>query len=316
MGRRLARGTYAVLLGVAFLGAWGREAWADPLYTVTNLGTSSISLLTANGNALEIDSTLAAAGGGNGFLTSSANGEGFVAVTNGQTTYPFTVTPTPVLTPGQGILANFPLGYGVPHEGGGPGQDNFSYIVHPIMNANGLAAAIDIVSGVGHSFSDLVYISQRNADGSWGPPQIIWSSGTTLYDSLLLGSGDVRTIGITNSNQILLGTTAWTSARRPDALLYDNNTHSLTDLLSLSPLSGKYYGLTPIAIDDRGRILLWTSALASNEEPRYLLLTPQGVPLDPINVPEPSSLAVMALAMAGFALRAAGFRAGSSPTPA
>jgi hypothetical protein len=46
--RRWLRGLYAVLIGLVLLGTSGREAWADPLFTVTDLGTSSVSLLSAS----------------------------------------------------------------------------------------------------------------------------------------------------------------------------------------------------------------------------------------------------------------------------
>src|SRR5947208_2109644 len=39
MGFRRLRGLYAVLLGLVLVGSSGREAWADPIYTITDLGT-------------------------------------------------------------------------------------------------------------------------------------------------------------------------------------------------------------------------------------------------------------------------------------
>jgi uncharacterized membrane protein len=41
MGLRRLRGMYAVLLSLVVLGSMSREAWADPLYTITDLGTLS-----------------------------------------------------------------------------------------------------------------------------------------------------------------------------------------------------------------------------------------------------------------------------------
>ena len=86
------------------------------------------------------------------------------------------------------------------------------------------------------------------------------------------------------------------------AVLYKIGTHSLINLSDYLLPQG-YHDLHPLAIDDQGRILLW-AAEGFNSAEYTLLLTPAGVTSDPIPLatPEPGSLAVMAVAMAGLAV--------------
>ena len=76
--RLLIFSTLALLTGLS-----GNLAKADPLYTVTNLGSGNITYTTASDG------------------TSSATTQ-YVSVSNGEVTYSFATTPDTVLVQGQG----------------------------------------------------------------------------------------------------------------------------------------------------------------------------------------------------------------------
>jgi hypothetical protein len=82
------------------------------------------------------------------------------------------------------------------------------------------------------------------------------------------------------------------------------NSHTLIDL-SAQLITLGYSNVNPIALDDDGRILL--SAISFSPSMNHLttdslLLTPDGLSSDPLEIPapEPGTLAVALLAIAGF----------------
>jgi hypothetical protein len=161
--------------------------------------------------------------------------------------------------------------------------------------------AIDTSGVYGHFGSQAAYSVQRNADGSWGQTNVIWYGTQQEGQGPIIGGTTIA--GINSHNQVL-GTMSLTAAYPlTNAVMYDINSHTLTNLSTLPALAG-YLNLLPVAIDDSGRILVQASPVAGGPE-QSLLLTPAGVSSDPLAVPapEPGSFAVMALAMAAFAVK-------------
>lgn len=176
----------------------------------------------------------------------------------------------------------------------------YSVTSNPLMNANGITVAIDSAGVYGHFGTESVNFAQRNADGTWGPLSNAWI-GTIQYGGGP-NVGGVTIAGINNLNQII-GTMTGTS-NLSNAVLYDIGSHTLTNLSTLPALAG-FLNIEPVAIDDLGRILVEASPAPGSavQTEQTLLLTPSGVPGNPIPAPEPGSFAVMALAVAAFAVR-------------
>src|SRR5262249_26233510 len=148
------------------------------------------------------------------------------------------------------------------------------------------------------------YYSQRNSDGSWGSPVVMWRGSTQFGQGPVIGGASIT--GINKINQGLGWVQPDGNYAVPQPLLYDINSHTLLNMARyLSPQPPPHPDIRPIAIDEQGRILLQTGLGVSADH--TVLLTPDGVSSDPIPLatPEPSSLAVMALAVAAFALHRA-----------
>jgi PEP-CTERM motif-containing protein len=286
------------------LGTVSSTAQADPIagYTVTNLGSGPITLSTSNGGTVPVDFGGTFYGYYGGSYSSLTNGAPVVSVSNGQATYAFAFTPDTFLAQNQANMSNFPLGVAAPVNSsdtyGNPAYA-YSFVSYALMNSKGMVAAVDIAGVDGHWSRGTAYTVQQNAGGSWGWPTTLWSAtGDGTGDRT---SGGTSIVGINNLNQVL-GTTGDNNGN-PNTVLYDLTTHTLTNFLNLIDAAGNaYIGIKPYAIDDQGRILSQGNAFPSGVEDT-LLLTPVGVSADPLQVPapEPGSLAVMALAMAGFA---------------
>lgn len=285
-------------------------AHADPIvpsYTVTDLGSGTITLSAGNGNTVP----------GNPYgwslsssLWTAANGGQVVSVSNGQAVYPFALTPAAPLTPYQGSMTGFPLAQPAPVNDpatyGNP-INAYSVVYSPLMNANGVVVAIDSAGVFGHSGTESAYYVQRNPDGSWGAPGVIWSGNNQFGQGPVVGG--VTLAGINNLNQVVGTMNVDPRYSINNAVLYDITTHRLTNLSAL-PVLANYLNVLPIAIDDQGRILVDADPVRWGTAKQTLLLTPAGVTSDPhlVPAPEPGSLAVMALAMAAFAARGIGER--------
>jgi len=264
------------------LAAGASSAQADPItpsYTITDLGAGPAEFPTSAGIAL-------------------------VSSQFGQTFYPFQQTSDTVLSPGQAVLTNFPL-LNAPPAGDSNTYGNpanaFSYLQFAIMNSNGIAAAIDVAGVYGHQFNGTAYYAERNADGTWSNPVGLWG-GNQQFDGFG-GALTVSLLGINKLNQVL-GSMGNGSSYSTDAALYNINSHTLINLSSYLAATGKYFNVQPIAIDDQGRIVVQANSTANNSDPEHtLLLTPDGVSSEPLEmpVPEPGTLAVTLLAIAGFA---------------
>jgi hypothetical protein len=294
--------TYSRLAMVIWLlGIGVSTAHADPsppTYTVTDLGSGNITLTTAQGDVIAVPSNPLQ--GTSGLVSSQ-----FASVSNGQASYAFSTTPDTILSPGQSALAGIPLaeavssGLTLPYVLGNPAYYTAA-AMGGLMNGNGIAALVDNYLSNGGSLSNAVaYYVQQNAGGSWGGTTSAMVGPSTGYNNQTF----VSVVGLNGANQILLGTSY--PGTQYDALVYNVNSHTLTDLATLPPFAnGAYSNLHPIAIDDQGRILLQaTSTSPSGWTQDTLLLTPDGVSSDPIilSAPEPGSWAVMALAVAAFA---------------
>jgi hypothetical protein len=258
------------------------SAQADPItiagYTVTDLGAGTPTFSTAG------------------------NGNGVLNAPDGQV-YAFSQTPNTALTPGQGIMASFPQLEPPPHD---PSEDygnplyDYSRVTSAIMNSSGLVAAINDAGISGHTYTENEYLIQRNPDGTWGLPVLAYSSGV-LFQGF---SGGFNIVGLSKTNEILIQNDSTSNLNQ--ALVYNLNTHTLTDLFSLLASAGLIYpGLTASAIDDNGQILLsaYPYPPSPGNQPTNLLLTPDGLSAAPLEVPapEPGALAVGLLAIAGFA---------------
>jgi hypothetical protein len=251
-----------------------------PCYTVTDLGAGTPTFST------------------------DASGNGVLNAPSGQT-YAFPQTPNTSLTPGQGIMANFPL------QDQSPTSSNLfdsSEVTRAIMNSNGVVAAT-LVSGYGgiqngdiSEGTESEFLVQRNPNGTWGQQTLAYQSA----EPTSTGPTGFQVVGLSNTNQILIQN-GNLSQGLSQALVYNLNTNTLIDLASLLRSANlTYYGFTSVAIDDAGRILLQAQVTLNGSDPNpftNLLLTPDGLAAGPLEVaaPEPGTLGIMLMAVTGFA---------------
>ena len=264
----------------------GATALADPIYTIINLGTGSPTY--------GVDSS------GNGTITGS----------NGLT---YTFNPVQNYLPAQWSNTNqgVPIvdpaptnwpGATIPTEANSP-NSAYSYSNLISMNNHGLAAGINYWGISGYQNNSEVFLTQQQANGSWGAPIPIWPGASAPRSSWILvedpatgksgfsptGNSFVGITGISPNGQVL----GYGSVNLPGPVggvflsdvkyLYDTKTQSLTNLTSLINSMNWYDAPTSLLqLDNQGRIL-------TQEYPDYLLLIPQGVSADPIRVPEPES---------------------------
>ncbi len=267
-----------------FVGTAYSTARADPItvqaYTVTDLGAGPPTFST------------------------DASGNGLVIAPGGNTAYAF---PQTVSSSG-GVLANIPLIDPAPTYSpdtyGNP-ANAFAYIQSAVMNANGIAAVLEVTGVNGHWYAGDAYYVQEKANGSWGAPVRMFSGLTDFDGSALPNHASAQQLGISiaginNLNQVLgfaqYGPNSWQSG----PFVYNINTQTS---IQLGNLNGNYLNVQPIAIADNGQLLLQGESVATGGPDHTLLLTPDGVSPNPLTVaPEPAAWAVMALAAAAFAL--------------
>jgi len=155
--------------------------------------------------------------------------------------------------------------------------------------------------------------------GSWGTPIPLWSGGTTYQGPP--GVTFVGIMGVSPQGQVLgfggVNNLAWWSYN-PTLYLYDTKTQALTNLTSLvSSMTWPNSTQLPMGespnwslhlpyvsqLDNQGRILVQadeSQTLGGISVTHTLLLIPEGVPADPIPVPEPESWAVFATLIGGW----------------
>ena len=174
----------------------------------------------------------------------------------------------------------------MPTPGGGP-TDGF--YTSGLQNANGLAVVMANPNGW-LAPNSTAFTVQQNANGSWGQPTSIADAAIFGY----LGSATLVAAGINKTGQVLLG------SNYPSALVYHPTTKTLTDLQTLQAITNSGYpNLTPIGIDDQGRILVRGQSGPGTDPAAYdtLLLTPDGVSSSPLpmSTPEPGGLLIWGL---------------------
>ncbi len=250
----------------------GTRAMADPLYTITDLGTGPITFTTASGATVALAT-------GNGLTTASATTP-FVSVSTGQGSYAFSTTPDTVVA--QSTLPNITSSTPLTLYGG-------------LMNGSGTAVISGVSTDVSNSnlSRDVAYSIQQNSAGSSSQPALI-TTGPQLVESPY---NYITIVGLSKQDQDLLMTSYPNQSY--GTLLYSISTKTLTNLSTLSVFTGSpYFGLSPIALDDQGRILLH----ANEDGPNSiifptLLLTPEGVTSGPppLSAPEPDTMLIWGL---------------------
>ena len=190
----------------------------------------------------------------------------------------------------------------------------YSTVLNPIVsNGNGLYVAIDASGVAGHQGTSEVYGVTQNPDGTWGTPTGMWTGGTQFNGEPSPGLASIT--GVNKLNEVLgvgrADPTAMNGAGLPQTYLYNASTNSLLNLGTLGVLqAGGWNNIMPVAIDDQGRILLEAGPPLpppAGTAEHILLLTPQGVSSDPLEVPapEPGGLAIAVVTAAALALRRA-----------
>jgi hypothetical protein len=274
----------ATLLGVGL--AWSVVAPARgsslPAYTITDLGIGAPRLST------------------------DASGNGVAIGPDGQI-YAFPRTDNSVPDPSS-LLKQLPALTNAPvNDQMTYGNPKYAYSYFSsggvFLSQNGLFAGTDFLGVDGHSSGSesIAMVSQRQADGTFGPLVSLVTSPANQYS----GGQPAEVLDLNNRGQalILAGTYGGAPFGRELVL---SDAHSGTTISIMSLLSGWWLWLTPVGpvLDDDGRILL--TAEDSSTTMHTLLLTPAGVPSDPMPVPEPTALALFtAGAVGGLACRRA-----------
>ena len=274
VGRIGFRAGVGLLLAIGCHLTTTRPAHADPLYSAIDLGTGTPTF-------------------GNGTVTGS----------NGQT---YTFNPvTNALPSGAGTGPGVPIPI-TPQAGwnGAYGNPKFVFSNSQLvaMNAQGLAAGVDTYGVSGHLVNAEAFVTQKQPDGSWGPPIGMWQGASTMDG---LGSPGVQILGVAANGQVLgIGQPNLYGPIWPQLLLYDTHTSALTDLSTLPQLINGLPSspLLPISaqLDNQGRILVQTSATYQGPG-QELLLIPQGTSGNEVAAPEPSTWLFFVI-MAGVGL--------------
>jgi hypothetical protein len=277
--RRLSRNPVVFWSIALLVGLSGTVAKADPLYTVTNLGSGNITLTTAVGSTI-VQST-------NQLPNASIATSQLTSISNGQVSYSFATTPDTVLVQGQGALSGLPAGFLNPD----PAVYSQTELTG-LSNTNGYAA---IVAGSplatnpstveSTAYGVLLPLNPSGPLASAAGVQIVSFPQASPYSTQ-----PITVAGINTANQALVGTGFPGSG----AIVYNFATQSLTNLQDLPPFStGAYFNPVPLAIDNAGQLLIE----ATVDTPKgfvidTLLLTPSD---GPVTAPEPSTCITWAL---------------------
>ena len=272
---------------VIFLGVLHSPAQADPLttFTLTDLGPGTPTY-------------------SNGGIYSSGNG---------QTAYTFQAAQATSLNAQQLLSSGFPLldsppPVTAPGAYGDP-MNVYSTLSNPITNGNGVIVGVDSSGVYGHDGISDSYFVKQNPDGTWSGPAGMWSGGVQFQGFATPGEASIT--GINALNEVLgVGSQeAVNGPGLPQTYLYNINTNSLLNLNTLGVLQAGWVNVTPIAIDNQGRILLEAALppTAGSGPEHTLLLTPQGLSSPPVETPapEPGGLALAVVTVAALALRRA-----------
>ena len=289
VNRRSLRLVSMVLCSLCYAGA---KAKADPLttFTLTDLGSGSPS------------------------FASAAGGSGIVLAPNGRTAFPFQQAQPTALSVQQLLASHFPLSNAPPPISApgayGDPANVYSTLLTPSTNGNGTYVAIDAFGVYGHGGASEAYSVKQNADGTWGPPVVMWSGDVQFQGMPNPGQSSIT--GINKLNEALgVGSDGSPNGLGlPQTYLYNINTNTLTNLGTLNVLTaGGWNNIKPIAIDAQGRILLqgFEDPATGDRSEHTLLLTPQGVssPGQELAAPEPGALALGVLILAALAVRRA-----------
>ncbi len=262
------------------LGSNPAQAATLPAYGVTDLGAGAAQIET------------------------DAAGNRVVLAPSGATEFAFPQTTSEVSTQAYlnvlPKLANAPIWD--PATYGNPTYAYSYYASSGLLNQNGYLITTDNVGVDGHiaSASSIVFASQQQADGTFGPNSLLWTSP----NNALSGGQIAQAIDINRQN-LVLGVTTYTEGifGPPTYLLYDLNTKTETNLSlllsNLLPQNWKIFGAA--GIDDQGRILVYAGSYLSEGPEESLLLTPPGVSAQVVSTTEPSSILSFSLLMAGLA---------------
>ena len=241
-----------------------------------------------------------------GLMTTNAGGTAVVSP-NGQVAYPFAQTDWGTYSVPN--LASLPVPVPTPTPAEYDDLVNSSRASQATLFPNGIAIAIDqVVQNFGPSDTMVNYVPyyvQQNANGSWGQPVTLPGGYTYQGPAPTNGPSGGMSYGFNQAGDVLVGTPiqTLTAAATSYGYFIDNiNTQTETYLNTLPVLvNNGFSNLRVLAMDADRRILMLANGPTGSDD--LVLVSPPGVSSAPIpfNTPEPSSFAVMALAVAAFA---------------
>ena len=247
-------------------------------------------------------------GAGDAQLTTNSSGNGVVISPDGTTSYAFPVTNHLLSqSQAQAVIATLPAMTNAPVWSSMTyGNPNYAYSnllpSNAYLNDNGTLLVTNVYGVDGHisGAGSTLLTAQRQPDGSFGPLTGLWSSP---YNGIGMSAGQTaQALGLNNLGQVLGVTGSNSSSWERDFLVYNSSTGLTTHLNDLMP-SG--WQVDQATLDDQGRILETgvTYSLSGTASDHSYLLTPDGVPIDPVPVPEPTALATIVLGVGGLAIR-------------
>ena len=248
-------------------------AHASPYYSVTDLGVLPASYQPSSSPTYQL-----------------VNGD--VYNTAGTLAYPFVTTPKPSPDPYMSQLTN-----------NGTAGSQYNIV---LMNANGYLAGITTTpynqEGIMPTYVAGAFYAKVGADGTLGPKTYFgvgYSAPEGRQDAYALSG--MRIIDINAKDQILgVGLNG-----QNETMLYDIHNGTMINIFAnIQKFNGGNIVEKVLALDDQGRILAtgWGPNQTQAGVEHLLLLTPTGVSSDPVPVPEPSTLIVMALGFTAPAL--------------